>query len=260
MKYENNVAVCFVADFKYLLKYFPQIYMQLREKGKYEGQVLVITKLLTPTIFVKFLRKKNKITILRFKKIKFDKSTNFNLSKLSSNPNRHNTKNFQWHKLYLFHKKIKQWKYIFYLDINMNIHHDINPIISIKPQNSIFARADSFPNYNWKLKTQFDNNHKLFKKLEDEYNLEITNYFQTGILYFDTNIVNDKTLREILLLIKKFPISITNEQGILNIYFIFEKLQYKELVENINGKLSYFYWKNNKQEVIISKALTEKNK
>ena len=64
----------------------------------------------------------------------------------------------------------------------------------------------------------------------------------------------------IMNLIKKYPFSTTNEQGILNLYFIFIKKQYKELIETIDDKISYFYWKLSDKEVIITKALTTKNK
>ena len=121
-----NTAICFVANFKYLYKHFPRIYQQLRTKGNYSGEIVVITNMICPSIFIKFLRRKNNVTILRFRKIIFNKKAEEALSSLSAVPNRHLTKNFQWQKLYLFHKKIKKWKYIFYMDINMNIHHDIN--------------------------------------------------------------------------------------------------------------------------------------
>ncbi len=255
-----NTAICFVANFKYLYKHFPRIYQQLRTKGNYSGEIVVITNMICPSIFIKFLRRKNNVTILRFRKIIFNKKAEEALSSLSAVPNRHLTKNFQWQKLYLFHKKIKKWKYIFYMDINMNIHHDINPILSIKPNKKLFARADGFPDYKWKLKTQFDKNHSKFNDLYKKYNLEITNYFQTGVIFFDTSIVKNNTLSEIKLLVQKFPISITNEQGILNLYFIFERNQYEQLIDFLNGQLSYFYWKKSDQEVIITKALTEKNR
>ena len=255
-----NTAICLVANFKYLYKHFPRIYQQLRTKGNYSGEIVVITNMICPSIFIKFLRRKNNVTILRFRKIIFNKEAEEALSSLSAVPNRHLTKNFQWQKLYLFHNKIKKWKYIFYMDINMNIHHDINPILSIKPNKKLFARADGFPDYKWKLKTQFDKNHSKYNDLYKKYNLEITNYFQTGVIFFDTSIVKNNTLSEIKLLVQKFPISITNEQGILNLYFIFEKNQYEQLIDCLNGQLSYFYWKKSDQEVIITKALTEKNR
>ena len=142
----------------------------------------------------------------------------------------------------------------------MTIHHDINPILSIVPKNELLARADGYPDYKWKLESQFDKLHPKFNELKNEVNLDNKDYFQTGLLYYDTNIVKDKTFKEILLLISKYPLSITNEQGILNLYFTLKQKKYTQLVDFVDGKLSYFYWMINKQDIIITKALTEKNK
>lgn len=256
----SKTAICLVANFKYLYKNFPRMYFQLREIGKYSGEIIIITSFLCPTIFIKFLRKKNNITVLRFKKIKFNSSTEHKLSNLNLGSNRHTNKNFQWHKLYLFDEKIKIWDYIFYLDINMHIHHDINPILSSKPDNQLFARADGYPDYKWKLSSQFDHTDISYSKLNKLYDLEIKDYFQTGVMYFDTKIISSRTFKDIKNLVNKFPITITNEQGILNLYFIFIKKNYRQLVEKIDGKVSYFYWLLNDTEVIISKALTTKIK
>ena len=40
-KNTNSTAICLVANFKYLYKNFPRIYMQLRNIGKYKGEILV---------------------------------------------------------------------------------------------------------------------------------------------------------------------------------------------------------------------------
>lgn len=260
MNPSSKEAVCFVADFRYLYKNFTRVYKELREKGKYKGDILIITNLLTPAFLINKVRKKNKVYIYRFKNIKFNKTTETSLNNLNVKTNRHTEKNFQWNKLYLFHKKIKKWKFILYIDINMSIHHDINPILNIKPENRLFARADGYPEYIWKLSSQFDKSSKYYKKLSNNFNLDRTDYFQTGLMYFDTEIINESTFTEIVNLVNKYPLTITNEQGILNLYFLFINKKYEELETFINNKLTYFYWMLDEKEVIITKSLTEKNK
>ena len=44
------------------------------------------------------------------------------------------------------------------------------------------------------------------------------------MLYFDTDIIDFQTKNELLDLIKLYPISRTNEQAIMNLYFIFIKI------------------------------------
>ena len=68
----------------------------------------------------------------------------------------------------------------------MSIHHDINNLLRETPNNNLLARADG--SYKWKLKSQFDNLHPEFNNLANNVDLEITNYFQTGILYYDTKL------------------------------------------------------------------------
>ena len=165
----QKTAVCVVANFKYIYKNFDRFINQLRQSGNYSGEILIITNIFSPTFLIKSVRSDSKVKVFRFKRIKFNKETHSTLKNLIPKPSRHVTKNFQWHKLYLFHRKLRKWKYIFYLDINMNIHHDINPILDVRPEKEIFARADGFPTYTWKLSSQFDNSHKLFKKLREEY-------------------------------------------------------------------------------------------
>ena len=256
----KETAVCVVANFKYIYKNIDRFINQLRQSGNYSGDILIITNIFSPTFLIKSVRSDSKVKVFRFKRIKFNKETHSTLKNLIPKPSRHVTKNFQWHKLYLFHRKLRKWKYIFYLDINMNIHHDINPVLDVTPEKEIFARADGFPTYTWKLSSQFDNSHKLFKKLREEYDLDSINYFQTGVLYFDTDIIENETMSNILNLINKYPISITNEQGILNIYFMYIKKQYSHLIEDVDKKLSYFYWKLPNKEVIITKSTVEQYK
>ena len=149
MKDQKNLAVCVVVDAKFLFKYFKNFINSLELKGKYKGDIVVITSWFTPTFLVFKTFNKN-IKIYRFRRIKFTKKTENYLKSIPSlpgAPNRHITKNFQWHKLHLFNEKLKKWKYIFYLDVNMIIHSDINPILQKKMKDSLLARADAFPNY-----------------------------------------------------------------------------------------------------------------
>lgn len=256
----SQTAVCFVSDFKYLYKNFYRIHDQLRTKGKYKGDIVVITSFLSPTFLIKDIRKDNRVSVLRFKRIKFDRKTDKSLKNLNVSHNRHIYKNFQWNKLHLFNRRIKKWNYVLYIDINMSIHHDINPILDIKPINKIFARADGFPEYSWKLSTQFDETQKIYKKLSKKFDLQRTDYFQTGLMYFDTKIITESTYNELISLVKKYPITTTNEQGILNLFFLFIDNKYEELESYVDGKLTYFYWKLNNEEVIITKSLKKQYK
>ena len=250
----NKLVVCVVADFKYLFKYFNDFKSDLTLKGKYEGDILIITNILCPTFLIRSTYGKN-IKILRFKKIKFSKNTIYELNNndTQGQPNRNKFKRFQWHKFHLFDKKLKKWDYIFYLDINMKIHDDINGLLESLPINKLYARSDSYPDYKNNLSSQFDRKNKTFEKLNNNYNLDIKNYFQTGLLFYDTNIIHNETKTELINLTENYHCTITNEQAICNLYFIFENDYYEELVEKVDNNISYFYWLLPNTKVLITK-------
>lgn len=251
----NSTVVAVVANYKYLRKYFNNFISQLRINGNYSEDVLIITSYFTPTFLIPMIRRDKKVKVVRYKNINFSTKTILSLKNLDtgSQPNRYKTKKFQWNKIHLFDIFLKKWDFVFYLDLNMQIHHDINSILNLKPKNVLFARSDSYPENKRTLASQFDKKHKIYEKLSKKFNLDTTKYFQTGILYFDTKIVNSKTKKEIIELVEKYPLSTTNEQGIMNLYFKFQLGVYEELPLKIEGKTSYFYWLLEYEEVIITK-------
>lgn len=255
-KNNKEKAVAIVCDFNFLRKNLKRFYSELREIGNYKGDLIIITTYFCPTFLFKIINKKNDIKVLRFLKIKFRKDVQLTLENLKTypEPNRHKNKPFQWHKLHLFDEKLKDWDYIFYLDVNMKIHFDMVTILNISPTNKLLARADSFPDYDRTLETQFDKTHPLYSNLAKTYNLEVANYFQTGIMYYDTDIIQHDTKQNIINIVQEFPISITNEQGILNLYFYLNKNHYEEIPSEIGDYITYFYWKLKNKKVIITKA------
>ena len=197
---DKKKVVAVVSNFKFLKNNFNNLYDQLRVRGNYQGEILIITSKFTPCFLIRSIRKKNQVKVLRFKNIKFDKITELELNNLETfnDPNRNLTKKFQWHKLHLFDERMKNWDYVFYLDINMKIHYDINRILSHIPDNCFMARSDTYPNYDKDLKTQFDQTHPLYIELEKNYDLSVNNYFQTGVMYFDTKIISKQTKNQII--------------------------------------------------------------
>ena len=258
----TDTVICVVADFSYLFKYFKIFKENIRTKGKYQGEIVIITSFTAPTFLFPSIFFDKKIKIKRFKKIIFSDYADQKLRNLNTKgqPNRHLTKQFQWQKFNLFDKSMKEWKYIFYLDINMKIHHDINFILKIKPKNLLFARSDSYPEYSKSLISQFDQTDNLIKKLNFEFDLTIKNYFQTGILYFDSSIIKNSTIKDLVKLVEKYPITITNEQAIMNLYFIYIRKCYKELPFETEGGFSYYYWKLKDKKIIITKQTVEQYK
>ena len=253
MKQESAIAV--VVNFKYARKHLTKFINQLRKKGDYKGDVLVITDYFTPLFFFKILKSDEQIIVKRFKRIKFSHKTKKSLKGLNNfdQPNRYLTKKFQWHKLNLFDINLKKWSFIFYLDVNMQIHYDINPILELSKRGKFLARADGYPHFERTLSSQFDQTSKLYSALITKYDLEIRNFFQTGLMFFDTEIISNETKKNIINICEEYPISITNEQGILNLYFIHQQNIYEELTHKIDDYETYFYWLKEGEKIIITK-------
>ena len=96
--------------------------------------------------------------------------------------------------------------------------------------------------------------------MEITFNLKANNYFQTGLMYFDTSIIYKDMIDDILKIAKEFPISITNEQGILNLYFQNRHGVYKELPEYLGDDIIYYYWIIKNKSILITKQLVEQYK
>ena len=137
----------------------------------------------------------------------------------------------------------------------MKIKNNINPLLETVSQNTLFAPFDGYPDLDWKLRSQFDENNTYIKKLENYYNLENPKYFQTGILFFDTNIIKNDTFNNLLNITNKFPISKNNEQGIMNLYFLYDFPVFKRLPQSIGNSLTYTYWEPDHSEVMITKKI-----
>ena len=256
---EKSIAICVVGNFRYLSKHLNTFINQVRNEGCYSGPILILTSRLTLKSLIP-LDDRSNLTFFTFKKIKFSKLAEKSLKILDTGdqPNRHVTKNFQWHKLHLFDEKLKKWGYIFYMDINMKIHSDINPILDLKEKTILFANEDSNYENNWKLSGQFDASHPQYLELKKNFNLNVTNYFQTGILFFDTEIIKNNTKNDLIDLVEKYPISKTNEQGIMNLYFYFIKNIYKTLPRKVNKNITYSYWETEETSIITKQSMKNK--
>ena len=149
-------------------------------------------------------------------------------------------KTFQWQKIHIFNTYFKKWKTLFYIDAGMRIIQDINIFFTFPRPTSILAHCDTYPVYDLCIMNQFNRTARpeLFAELSATYNLNRTVY-QTGIMLFHTDIIQENTVDELLLLANKYPISRTNEQGIMNLYFIDKLSQVPVYREN---RFLYDFW------------------
>ena len=245
----TDFCVVFVCNIGYFKKFIYTCY-QLITNGKYNGNIcLIIGDDLNnhELLNCDFIRDNN-IIIKYFPNIQFTNDfliVNNNVKSYGRNL----SKRFQWHKLHLFNTFFKQWNYILYLDCGITIFSDISPIINEMTENKLVAHSDAYPTYQWKLHTQFDKTNKyFFTKLNNKYNLNI-DYFQTTFMLYDTKIIENDTYNNLLQTSMEYPISNTNDQGIIALYFTNIKPLFKQ-IKTHNEKIYYYDYlsrnKNNK--------------
>lgn len=251
----TNICVVFLCDKLYFNK-FINTCNQLITNGKYKGNICLVIgddlyndKLLDCDII-----KKHNIIIKYFPNIKFTNEFLDIQKRMIRSPHWFQKK-FQFHKLHLFNIYFKQWDYIFYLDCGINIFHNISPIINEITENTLLAHSDAYPIYEWKLHNQFDKTQtEYFMKLNNTYNLNI-DYFQTTMMLYDTKIIENTTYDNLLNLLIEYPISITNDQGIIALYFTNIKPYFKQIKLHNDDIYFYDYLSRNNKNYIMLKSI-----
>jgi len=252
----NDVCVVFLSNKAYFDK-FTNTCNQLITNGKYNGNICLVVgdDLHNDELLNSDIIKNNNIIIKYFPDIIFTDEFLEKINKINTD-GRNNTKKFQWHKLHLFNTYFKQWNYIFYIDCGIHIFSDISPMINEKTENTLLAHSDAYPTYELKLNCQFDHTlTEYFTKLDNTYNLNI-DYFQTTIMLYDTKIIKNDTYDNLLNLTYEYPISRTNEQGIMALYFTNIQPLFKQI--KTHNEQIYFYdylSRDNNNKYIMLKAI-----
>lgn len=250
----DSICCVFTCNLNFLDK-FKITCSQLINNGKYNGDITLIIgddMELEDTrndIFIK----DNNVNVIKFNNVNFPDNINSILESVNDD-GRCRDKKFQWHKIYIFDIYFKKWDYVLYLDCGLSINHDISPIIESRVKGRLLARSDAYPTMVWKLKCQFDQTKDLYSLLSNEYNMDI-DYFHTTIILYDTCIISDKLIPNLLDLTYRFPITRTNEQGIMALYFTSIDKKWDEFPLE-NEKYRYYqYNRNNDDYLIINKIM-----
>ena len=225
----NTICAVFLCDMAYFDK-FIKTCGELVTNGKYNGNICLVIgdDLINNDRLKHDMIVQNRVIIKHFADIHLDE-TFLHKQQSMNRPSYWNKKLFQYHKLYLFDTFFKQWDTIFYVDCGITIFSDISPILNERKPKILLAHSDAFPTYEWKLRTQFDQTEESYETLEKTYNLT-QDYFQTTIMLYDTQIIEYNTFANLRKLMFKYPCSITNDQGIIALYFtqiipVFEQIR-----------------------------------
>jgi hypothetical protein len=230
--------------------YFPkflQTVSELTSRGNYHGDIclLIGNDLVGDELLNNEVIKNNRVIIQHFPDLQFPDSFLKDTRKL---PTFH--KQFQYNKFHVFNTYFKHWDTLLYIDCGMSIYSDIRPILETRQMGTLLAHSDAYPNYAWKLRDQFKKDKKYYKKLREKFNLD-TDYFQTTMMLFDTSIIQENTFNDLYQLTLEYPISRTNDQGIIALYFTHIVPVWKQIP--VRNEVTFFYdfFKRNKEEKYI---------
>lgn len=237
----RDTCVVLVTNRSHVQRCFLTIW-QLRWFGKYRGDIVIVVGDDLKAAVPAMARSALKVRPVFFPEL--DRSEA--IKRLKSAPNTSEvvfTKPFQFHKVHIFDTFFTQWKSVLYVDTKMRVFNPIHPLLNLDCDDSLIAHSDAYPDYTRTLESQF--NTQDFPELAEEADQLVpldSDYFQTGMMLFDTAIISQATVQEIAELSQKFINSNSNEQGIINLWAQSRNLWVKLPTSASEGKLLYDYW------------------
>jgi lipopolysaccharide biosynthesis glycosyltransferase len=158
---------------------------------------------------------------------------------------------FQYFKFNIFNTYFKQWDSVLYIDVGMHIINPIQRFFDLDIKGRLLANSDSQPSFEWTLANQFDLNSEYSKNLIEHYDLNKNDYFQSGVLLFDTHIIEENTVSKLIELMNTYPIA-NGDQAIMNLYFLNMRNLWTPLpLRDTEGLLYDYDERNNKKEDYI---------
>jgi len=232
--------------------YFPRVkrtILDLRTKGKWEGDIILIT--------IDFTLSRNVADFYNVIEKKFESiSEKQELQKQlhyscfsDTIDGREINKLNQWEKLHVFDDYFKEWNRVVFLDAGLRVLDNVHDsVLTLDYKNAFLAPDDggnyvSLPNKNKLFKTQLS--HSFQKRLLDtvhdfggEEILE-QSYFLNCMWVYDTSILSICSKQEMINGILKYPICLTNEMAMMNFFLTFKYKLWKPFPVNVKNKILF---------------------
>lgn len=215
--YTKKICVATYSDSKYLDRAKKTI-NDIRQKAYYNGDIVLMTDGLFQ-VDENYI-KENRLLVKEFPDIDVSSL----LQKIKAHPfvnsdKREYEKTKQWNKLYAFHAYLKQYDYVMFVDAGLRIFDSIEHFYPCFEKDSLVALDDGHPDFTKKFNCQIQlTNTVVVERLKEIYDID-SSYFLNCIFLYDTNIITDHTLSDLINMMNEYPICRTNEMGIMNIYF-----------------------------------------
>lgn len=163
---------------------------------------------------------------------------------------RHTHKLAQWNKFYVFDEYFKAYSRIIYFDSGTRIVDNLICLLDLDYKNKFIAQSDCHNTQNtFKCQMDWNANPDVTNSLLNEFNEDIMDkdYFINCIWVYDSSILSQDIFNCLIYYMNKYPISMCNEMGIMNLLFTFKMKIWTPLPIKYNNKY-LFEWSdlNNK--------------
>lgn len=224
----------------------------LRAKGQWEGDVVLIC--------VDFDPPSKDMSELGAQVFRVSHIPTDNLvAQLKANPirkahdNRHFEKLYQWDKFYAFHPFFRKWERLIFFDAGLHCLDSVLHILDLPWKGSFLAPDDSDP---------YDNGNRFLRQMDLEANPAITrrliqdfsedifeeHYFLNCIFVYDTSLQSLVSMKDLETAMNRYPISMCNEMGIMNLLFTFRERVWKPFPQRTETKYLFGWSELNYRE------------
>jgi hypothetical protein len=222
---------------------------ELRENGNWQGDIVLITvDFFAAAIDPQFLKTYN-VQEYHVNHIHTDTL----VAKLRETPikpmpdGRHFSKLTQWDKFYSFSPFFKRWECVAFLDAGIRVLDSVKPLLDLPWKNSFLAPDDSEPYDNgnrFNCQLDLEANPTVLKQLLKDFSSTILNekYFLNCMYIYDTSILKSLTIKEMEDAMNKYPISLCNEMGIMNLFLNFKLGLWKSFPQRTPENKYLFGW------------------
>ena len=161
--------------------------------------------------------------------------------------NREFAKLTQWDKFYAFDPFFAQWDKVIFIDAGLRVFDKIQYLADLPCNNVLMAPDDAAP-YDTQKRfnnvIEVDRNPEVVAKLYQEYGQEIIGerYFLNCIWMYDTSILQQITVQELIDTMNKYPICRCNEMTIMNLLITFKYKLWKPFPEFASNGKRLFGW------------------
>ena len=222
---------------------------ELRERGCWKGDIVLITvNFFAGEVSAEFMRTHN----VQEYPVKHINTDNL-VVKLRETPikamadNRHFGKLTQWDKIYSFSPFFRRWNRVVFLDAGIRVLDSVKPLLDLDCQGKFLAPDDSDP---------YDNGNRFHCQLDIEANVPVLfellqeypqsileeKYFLNCIYMYDTSILDKFKMEDMEVAMNKYPISLCNEMGIMNLILTFKLAVWKPFPQRTAEGKYLFGW------------------